>query len=54
MCADTPGQAMETAQRRFASMRQAPDWQHHADTVEIAVDAHPPESRPLFRKSNQA
>jgi hypothetical protein len=49
--ADTPEQAMKAAQRRFASIRRIPSWQYHADTVEIAVDAQPPESRPLLRKS---
>lgn len=52
--ADAPEQAMEAAERRFASIRGIPSWQYHADTVEIAVDAHPPESRPLLRKSNKA
>ena len=52
--ADAPEQAMEAAQRRFASIRGIPSWQYHADRVEIAVDAHPPESRPLLRKSNKA
>jgi hypothetical protein len=52
--ADAPEQAMEAAQRLFASIREIPSWQHHADTVEIAVDAQTPESRPLLRKSNKA
>jgi hypothetical protein len=51
--ADAPEQATEAAQRLFASMRGIPSWRHHADTVEIAVDAHPPESRPLLRKINK-
>ena len=37
--ADAPEQAMEGAQRLFASSRRIPSWQHHADTVEIAVES---------------
>lgn len=40
ICADTPGQALEAAQQRFASLRGIPDWRSHADSVKIAVDLH--------------
>lgn len=59
ICADTPGQALEAAQQRFASLRGIPDWRSHADSVKIAVDlrgrgtrrlAMPADATPLSRK----
>ena len=47
--ADTPEQAMKAAQRRFASIRRIPSWQHHADTVEIAARKPTPSSEKQIR-----